>query len=168
MAEERPDEPSDFERPPSFFPYDESEPEAEQPADFGEPVEVQVEAVLAMQTEHEVQRFVLLTDGERKLPIVIGGFEAAAITTSLEGIQSERPMTHDLIRKMLERLDATVDRVVIDDLWGSTYYAKIYLRDDEFEIEIDSRPSDAIAIALRFEAPIFVADGILAQAMTEG
>ncbi|MCW5935784.1 MAG: bifunctional nuclease family protein [Fimbriimonadaceae bacterium] len=163
MAEERPGDSDDLERPPSFFPYDESDPGPDHPADYGEPVEVQVNGVYAAQAGEQVQQFVLLNDEERRLPIVIGIYEATAITLALEGQQPDRPMTHDLIRNMLDRLEATLDRIVIDDLWGSTYYAKIYLRQGDKELEIDSRPSDAIALAIRFEAPIFVAEGILDQ-----
>ena len=70
-------------------------------------------------------------------------------------------MTHDLLRNILMRLDITVDRVVIDDLWHGTFYAKIYLRRGEEEIEMDARPSDAIALALRFRAPIYMAESVL-------
>ena len=79
----------------------------------------------------------------------------------LEGLQPDRPMTHDLIRNILIRIDADVDRVVIDDFWNSVYYAKIYILADGEEHEIDARPSDAVAIAIRFGAPIYVADSIL-------
>jgi hypothetical protein len=68
---------------------------------------------------------------------------------------------------MIDRLDATIDRVVIDDLWNTIYYAKLYLRKGSEEIEIDARPSDAIAMAVRFDAPIFVAEGILDAATEE-
>ncbi|MFW5697133.1 MAG: bifunctional nuclease family protein [Fimbriimonadaceae bacterium] len=160
MPEEFSEEPEDLDRPPSFFPYDGEGPEPVE-QDFGEPVEGKVEAVYATQAGEQIQRFVLLTDGERKLPIVIGPFEAQAISLPLDGSKPDRPMTHDLIFNIMEKLNATLARVVIDDLWGSTYYAKMYLKTGKKEVEIDSRPSDAIAIAVRFECPIFVAEGIL-------
>ena len=163
MAEDLPDQPDDLDRPPSFFPYEGTEELDEHHRAQGEPIEVQVEAVFAAQSGESIQRFVLLSDGSRKLPIVIGGFEAAAITLPLDNQQPDRPMTHDLMRTFLDRLDATVSRVVIDDLWNSTYYAKIYLSVNGEEMEIDSRPSDAIALAIRMEAPIFVVEGILDQ-----
>ncbi len=163
MPDERPGEPEDFDRPPPFFPYDESTPVPEGPVDYGEPVLVQVSGVYAAQSGDQVQRFVLLTDDERRLPIVIGPFEATAISLALEGTQPDRPLTHDLVKSMLERLECSIDRVVIDDLWGSTYYAKVYLRQGDEELEIDSRPSDAIALAVRFDANIYVADGIMEQ-----
>lgn len=163
MPEDYEDDPEGLEKPPSFFPY-EGDRESVQPVDYGEPVEVSVEGVFASDIQGNVQRFVLLSDGDRKLPIIIGGFEATAITLSLEGTTTDRPMTHDLLRNVIERLEATMDRVVIDDLWSTTYYAKIFLKHGDREITIDSRPSDAIALALRFDVPIYVADGILEQA----
>jgi bifunctional DNase/RNase len=149
--------------PPPFFPYEESLLPVDEPFEPGEPVEVRVEAVFAAQAGTETRQFVLLSDGERKLPIVIGRFEAMAITYSLEGQQPDRPMTHDLMKAIIDKMDAIVDRIVIDDLWGSTYYAKIYLKRRGTEIMVDARPSDAIALAVRFDCPIFVAEGILAQ-----
>jgi bifunctional DNase/RNase len=110
-----------------------------------------------------------VSDGTRRLPIIIGPFEAQAIQLVLESARPERPMTHDLVKKILDRLDIPLDRVVIDDFWNTTYYAKVYLKRDkpEEEIEIDARPSDAIALAVRFDAPIFVAESILDAAMEE-
>jgi uncharacterized protein len=129
---------------------------------LGELIEVSIEGVFAAENAGNISRFVLLSDGERKLPILIGPYEAQAISLPLDGTQPDRPMTHDLVRNIMDRLEATLDRVVIDDLWNTIYYAKLYLKSkSDEEIEIDSRPSDAIALAVRFEAPIFVADGIL-------
>lgn len=162
MPEDLPEEGGEFERPPSFFPYEDAE-ETEQPIDLGEPVEVTVEGVFATEHAGQIQRFVLVTDGERKLPILIGPFEAQAITLPMEGTLPDRPLTHDLMKTMLDRMDCTLEKVVIDDLWSTTFYAKLHLRKGEEEIVIDSRPSDAIAMAVRFDAPIFVADGILEQ-----
>lgn len=97
----------------------------------------------------------------RSVPIVIGPFEAHAIVTALNDDAPPRPMTHDLTRNILTRLGVSIDRVVIDDLWQGTFYAKIYLLHGDEEIEIDSRPSDAIALALRFRAPIYMAESVL-------
>lgn len=159
MAEDN-DRPENFEEPPSFFPFSGGAPMRES-GSLGELVEVRIEGVFAAESNGNISRFVLLSDGLRKLPILIGPFEAQAISLPLEGTRPDRPMTHDLIRAMLDRLAATLDRVVIDDLWNTTYYAKLYIRTDKEEIEIDARPSDAIALSVRFDAPIFVADGIL-------
>jgi bifunctional DNase/RNase len=167
MPEERPDEPEDLDRPPSFFPYGDDDPVEERPLSYGDPVEVEVEAVFSAQAGDQIQRFVLLSDGERKLPIVIGPYEATAITLPLDGAQPDRPLTHDLIRNILDKLDVDIERILIDDLWGNTYYAKIILKVEDEEVEIDSRPSDAIALAVRFDAPIYVAEGILNAGSSE-
>jgi len=96
------------------------------------------------------------------LPIFVGQFEAFAISVALEGDSPDRPFTHDLIRLMLERLDATIERVVIDDLWNETFYAKIgVVKLGGETMEIDARPSDAIALALRVRAPIYMAETVL-------
>lgn len=97
----------------------------------------------------------------RKVPIVIGPFEAHAIALALNDETPQRPLTHDLLKNILTRLGVSLDRVVIDDIWQGTFYAKIYLLSGEEEIEIDARPSDAIALALRFRAPIYMAEGVL-------
>ena len=163
MPEEFEDGGEDLEHPPSFFPY-EAEATGNEAVDYGEPVEVSVEGVFAAENNGTIQRFVLLSDGERKIPILIGPFEATAITLSLEGTKPDRPMTHDLLKTVMDRLDGDLDRVVIDDLWSTTYYAKLFVTSgDGEEMAIDARPSDAIALALRFECSIFVADGILDQ-----
>jgi bifunctional DNase/RNase len=158
--------PDNLNEPPSFFPLDSSAPLRE-PGNMGELIEVQIEGIYAADAGGNTSRFVLVSDGERKLPILIGGFEATAITLPLEGQKPDRPLTHDLIRNILERLDTRLDRVVIDDLWSGIYYAKLYLRSGKEEVEIDARPSDAIALAVRFDAPIYVADAILDQGMED-
>lgn len=155
-----------LEQPPSFFPLDSSAPSRE-PGNMGELIEVQIEGIYAADSGGNTSRFVLVSDGDRKLPILIGGFEATAITLPLEGTRPDRPLTHDLIRNILDRLDIRLDRVVIDDLWNGIYYAKLYLRGGKEEMEIDARPSDAIALAVRFDSPIYVADAILDQGMDE-
>jgi len=154
----------DFDLPPPFFPY-EDRPERGH-GSYGEAVEVEIEGVYAAEGTNS-SRFILLSDGERKLPIIIGAFEATAILLPLERSRPDRPATHDLLKSIIERLGASVTKVVIDDLWNTTYYAKIYIKKGKEEIEIDARPSDSMALAVRFEAPIFVAEGILNQATEE-
>ena len=97
----------------------------------------------------------------KALPIWIGHFEAQAIAMEMEGISGPRPLTHDLMKKIIEGLEAEVDRVVIDDLRNQTYYASIHLLSHGNELRIDSRPSDAIALALRFRKPILVNASLL-------
>ena len=111
---------------------------------------------------------VVLKDDSDKffLPIWVGIFEANAIALQLENITTPRPMTHDLLRNMISELNAQVTRIVINDLRESTFFAQIGLLIGGKTLELDARPSDAIALALRTEAPIFVAQSVLEQAQT--
>ncbi len=107
---------------------------------------------------------VMLTDPDNKLslPIWIGPLEATAIATEKEGIRSARPMTHDLLRNLLAEFGATMEAAEITELRENTYFARIHLRTREGKaLEIDSRPSDALALALRAKAPIYVAKKVL-------
>ena len=110
-------------------------------------------------------------EGNRALPIWIGTFEANAIALEMERVTTPRPMTHDLIRNLLEGLKAKVSRIVVNDLRDNTFYAVIFLAVNGTEVAIDSRPSDAIALASRMGAPIFVKKSVLERAApteTEG
>jgi hypothetical protein len=111
---------------------------------------------------------VLLMDLPNKtgLPIWIGPFEANAIAMKLKKIGSHRPMTHDLIHSILKTADSQVVKIVVNDLKENTYYALIHLNRKGEEIIIDSRPSDAIAIALAVDAPIFVSEHVIDKART--
>ena len=111
---------------------------------------------------------VLLMDTANKtgLPICIGPFEANAIAMKLKKVDSHRPMTHDLIHSVLKTLESRVMKIVVNDLKENTYYALIHLHRRGEEIVIDSRPSDAIAIALAVDAPIFVSDEVIEKART--
>ncbi len=101
---------------------------------------------------------------ERALPIWVGIFEANAIALEMESVPTPRPMTHDLIKNILEETEATVLRIVVNDLKDNTFYAEIFLSLNGNEVSIDSRPSDAIALALRVDAPIYVAKKVLEEA----
>ena len=103
-------------------------------------------------------------DEKRSLPIWVGLPEANAIALELEKIPHPRPMTHDLIKNIIESVDARVAKVVVSDLRDNTFYAVIHLRLGSSDITVDSRPSDAIALALRVDAPIYVAEEVLAKA----
>jgi len=109
------------------------------------------------------QHFVLLRDNRgRHVKIFVGEFEALAITLALDNEKTDRPLTHDLLKLIMDRLDTKVDRVIIDDLWQDTFYAKlILLQPSGGTIEVDARPSDAIAIAVRGKAPIYMAETVL-------
>jgi bifunctional DNase/RNase len=102
-------------------------------------------------------------ENEASLPIWIGLLEATSIATELEKINFPRPMTHDLIKNCFEHLKVTVERIEVCDLRENTYYALIYIRDNDRVSPIDARPSDAIAIALRTNAPIFVKEDVLSK-----
>ena len=104
------------------------------------------------------------TEGDRYLPIWIGAWEASAIAMRLQGLAAERPLTHDLFAAALDRLGVHVERVVINELTDETYHARIHLERDGVQVEVDARPSDALALAVRAEVPIFAADEVLAQA----
>ena len=100
-------------------------------------------------------------DGETILPIWVGPFEANAIAMEIEKVATPRPMTHDLIKTILTGLNAAVTKVVVSELKDDTFYATIWLERDGEVITIDSRPSDALALALRLDCPIFVEDQVL-------
>lgn len=104
-------------------------------------------------------------EGTRYLPVVIGVAEVNAIKMKLSGIKPPRPLTHDLILSILSELGVRLEKVVIDKLQNNTFYAKLHLkRSSDGEVLIDARPSDSVALALRAEAPIFVAEEILGEA----
>jgi hypothetical protein len=115
------------------------------------------------------QPIVLLktADGNKFLPIWIGHPEAAAILMRLQSQAPPRPMTHDLVTDMLEQLGAQVIRITVTELRENTFYAQITVQQDGSEIEIDSRPSDAIALAIRADAPIFAADRVIEESAIE-
>jgi len=100
-------------------------------------------------------------EGEQTLPIWIGLLEATAIASEIEGVTFSRPMTHDLLKNILDKTDTKVKRIEICDLKDNTYYAIIHVTSKGKALSIDSRPSDALAIALRTRAPIFVSDEVL-------
>jgi len=99
--------------------------------------------------------------GEKTLPIWIGLFEAQAIALALENVKPPRPLTHDLAKSLIEKLKGRVDKVVISDLRNNTFYAQILIKRNGESIKVDSRPSDAIALALRLNVPIFIDETVL-------
>ena len=108
------------------------------------------------------------SSGDTVLPIWVGVFEANAIAMQLENIVSPRPMTHDLLRNVIEGLQAKVDRVVITDLKENTFFALIHVSRNGQQLAIDSRPSDAMALALRSEVPILVEETVLEKSSVSG
>jgi bifunctional DNase/RNase len=105
-------------------------------------------------------------DGQRVLPIWVGVFEANAIALQMENVTTPRPMTHDLLKNVICDLKADIQKIVVSDLRENTFYALIYLIVNGEPVAIDARPSDAIALALRAQAPIFVEDRVIDNAKT--
>lgn len=104
------------------------------------------------------------SNGKRKLPIIIGAFEAQSIALELEGMKPPRPLTHDLLKNVIDTFAVSLNEVYINELRGGTFYAKLIVEGMSNMEEIDSRPSDAIALAVRFGAPIFVDEEVLEEA----
>ncbi len=125
---------------------------------------VRVELVKIIIDEKRQDQVIVLKekDGERQIPVVIGFTEASSIRLKISGVDVPRPMTHDLLVNVIEVLGGRLERVLIDKLVDNTFHAKLEIRSKEGEIKlIDARPSDSIAMAVRFKAPIFVADDVL-------
>jgi hypothetical protein len=127
-------------------------------------IEVFVESIRVNMTNYK--RVVMLKEktSSRYLPIWIGHFEADAIAIPMQNVPVPRPLTHDLLGNVIESLGATVSRVIINELSDETFYAKLVVHVGERDVEIDSRPSDAIALAIRAKVPIFVEEAVLDHA----
>jgi bifunctional DNase/RNase len=119
--------------------------------------------------EIQDQQVVMLreVDGERSFPIVIGIFEATSIDRRVRGQQSPRPLTHDLIANVIEQLSGDLQDIYISDLRDHTYYAKLRIRLNGELVDVDCRPSDAIALAVTAKVPIYVAEDVLAEVCGE-
>lgn len=115
---------------------------------------------------HSHHRLVILKEvhGERHLPIWIGDFEAQAIAIELQGVESPRPLPYDVLKTVIEELGGSVDRVLVVDLSQDVYYARIVITAAERSMEVDSRPSDAIALAVRLGVPIYVDESVMDRA----
>jgi len=126
-------------------------------------MEVEMELCQIIIQETTEQQIIVLRErhGERAFPIVIGIAEALAIDRRLKGIQPERPLTHDLLFNVITEMDGQLERIEINDLRDHTFYAKLIINRDGQEIEIDSRPSDAIALGAANSMPIYVAEHVL-------
>ena len=126
-------------------------------------VEVRMELARVVISETSDQQVIVLRekDGERSFPIIIGIFEAVSIDRHLKGIEVPRPLTHDLIDNVIKGMGGELERIVVNDLRENTFYAKLHIRRDGEDLEIDSRPSDAIALAVRAGCPVFVEDSVL-------
>ncbi len=129
-------------------------------------VPVALARIVIVDSEEEKMSMIVLRelDGERAFPIIIGLSEAYAIDRRTKGIPVSRPMTHDLIARLLDQLDCELEQIVISELRDSTFYAKLVLRRDGELFEVDSRPSDAIAIGAGTATPLFVDEAVLKEA----
>ena len=127
-------------------------------------IETVVESIrVSLVTQHRV---VILkeVDGERHLPIWIGSYEAEAIAMELQGVSASRPLPYDLMRTIIDDMGGAVERIAVTDLSDDVFYARIVLRQNGREVEIDSRPSDAIALAVRSRVPIMVDESVMEKA----
>ena len=124
---------------------------------------VQMELYRIIISEMQDQQIIMLkeVDGERTFPIVIGSGEAYAIDRRLKGIPTPRPLTHDLLANVIEQLGGKIERIEIHDLENHTFFARIHIHQNGQVVEIDSRPSDAIALGIASTVPIFVAEHVL-------
>lgn len=127
-------------------------------------IEVTIDSIrVSLMSQHRI--VVLKEDeGNRFLPIWIGPFEADAITLQLQGVDAPRPLTHDLLKTIIETMGGEVVRILISGLEKNTYFAQIVLDVDGDTVEIDCRPSDAIALSVRVNAPVFISDDVMDQA----
>jgi bifunctional DNase/RNase len=160
MAEEH-ESGQPYDAPPDFF-AEAYESGSEKPLrDWGAPVQVHVEGAFRACSGESEEHCVVLSDGIGKLVIVIGRAEWVSIRLALAQRTHDRPLTHDFLLRVVEALDADVDRVLIDDEQNGTFYAKAYFDLEDEIVEVDCRPSDAMALAIRAQAPIFVSSGLL-------
>jgi len=128
------------------------------------PVHMELSRILITETQDYQVIYLREVDGERTFPIVIGIFEAAAIERRLQNIPVKRPQTHELLANTIEELGGELERIVINDLREHTFYATLVVRQNGEVIEIDSRPSDAIALGIANDVPIYVAEHVLDEA----
>jgi len=124
-------------------------------------------AGLTMDPSSNTPIIILKAEDERTVPIWIGLLEATSIASAMQNIEFDRPMTHDLFRNLCDTMGVQVTKVEVSDIIDNTFYAKIHLASDDFQTSMDARPSDAIAIALRFDAPIYVEESVMEQSTTD-
>lgn len=132
---------------------------------------IEMELVRIRIDERRGEQVIVLKEknGERQLPIIIGIIEATAIKMKVSGFNPPRPLTHDLLKNLIEKMGASLERIVVEKLENNIFYAKLVIRREDGEVvEVDARPSDSIALALRANAPIFVEEEVLEQAEMKG
>ena len=128
-------------------------------------IKLEIAGLSYSQTQSGAYALVLAeANGKRRLPIIIGGFEAQAIAIELENMTPSRPLTHDLFKNFAEQYQININEIIIYNLVEGIFFAKLYCEQNGVEIQIDSRTSDAIALAVRFECPIYTYEFVLSQA----
>ena len=128
------------------------------------PVHMELKRIVINEVHDQQVIMLREVDGERSFPIVIGIFEATSIDRRVKGIQSPRPLTHDLLANVIDNLGGDLQDIFISELSEHTYFAKLRIRKEGELIEVDCRPSDAIALAVTAKVPIFVAEGVIEEA----
>jgi bifunctional DNase/RNase len=131
------------------------------------PVQMELRRIIISELDDHQIVILKETEGERNFPIVIGIFEATSIDRRVKGLPSPRPLTHDLIISVVEQMGGEIQDIVISDLQEHTYYAKLRVRKEGELVEIDCRPSDAIAVAVASRVPIYVNEDVLGEALEE-
>lgn len=131
------------------------------------PIQMELRRIIINEIDEHQVIVLKEVDGERSFPIVIGLFEATSIDRRVKGLVAPRPLTHDLIASVVEQLGGEVQDIVISDLQEHTYYAKLRIRQQGELIEVDCRPSDAIAVAVTAKVPIYVSEDVLGEAMDD-
>jgi len=132
-------------------------------------MDIPVELTRILITEMGLQQVIFLREkeGGRVFPIMIGMPEALAIDRRVKAVPTPRPMTHDLLANVIEAMGGTIEKIVINDLHDGTFFATIHIRQNGREVEIDSRPSDAVALGVAFDTPLFVADHVIEEVLRE-
>jgi len=131
------------------------------------PVHMELKRIIINEVQDQQVIMLREVEGERSFPIVIGIFEATSIDRRVKGMASPRPLTHDLVAAVIDQMGGELQDVYINELKEHTYFAKLRIRKDGELVEIDSRPSDAIALAVTARVPIFVAEDVLGEATGE-
>ena len=131
------------------------------------PVQMELRRIIISEVDDQQVIILKEVDGDRSFPIVIGIFEATSIDRRVRGLESPRPLTHDLITAVVEQMGGEVQDIVISDLKEHTYFAKLRIRQEGELVEVDCRPSDAIALAVTARVPIYVSEDVLGDALDE-
>ncbi|MDB5308856.1 MAG: hypothetical protein JWO38_3058 [Gemmataceae bacterium] len=131
------------------------------------PVQMELRRIIISEVDDHQVIILKEVEGDRSFPIVIGIFEATSIDRRVKGMQAPRPLTHDLITSVVEQMGGEIQDIVISDLKEHTYFAKLRIRNEGELVEVDCRPSDAIALAVTARVPIYVSEDVLGEALDE-